>query len=207
MSVTRTTESAVTTVPTTFETVRQKSTLALLDRNVQRLLVNITLILLIGAFVHFETGGKFFSVRNLDALIIQISVVTILACAMTLVMVAGAIDVSVPGTVVLSGVVMGLLIVSGAPMWLAFFAAVVTGVIVGLVNSFLVINVGITSLIATIGTLYMSQGVANLLTNGLPVIGLPLSFTYIGSGFLGPVPVALPIVAFLPRVQFCGRSR
>lgn len=176
---------------------RQRLRLKLLERDTQKLLVNIGLILAIGAFVHVVGGGKFFTVRNIDSLIVQISVVTIIACAMTYVMVAGAIDVSVPGIVVLSGVVAGLLIVGGAPMWLAFVLATLTGVVVGLINSFLVIGVGITSLIATIGSLYVTQGVANLLTNGVPVIGLPLSFSDVGSGYIGPIPIPLPIVLFV----------
>jgi ribose transport system permease protein len=167
---------------------------ALLDREVQRLLVNIGLIVVIGLVAHLFAGGKFFTVRNLDALAVQISVVTIIASAMTLVMVAGAIDISVPGTVVVSGVLSGLLIVSGVPTWLAFILATLAGGVVGLINSYLVIGIGITSLIATIGSLYVTQGVANLLTNGLPIIGLPDDFSYVGTGFVGPVPLALPIV-------------
>jgi len=173
---------------------RRRLRLALLDRDIQRLIVNIALILLIGTVAHVAGGGKFFTVRNIDALVIQISVMTIIACAMTLVMVAGAIDISVPGTVVLSGVVAGLLIVHGLPMWLAYALATATGVLVGLVNSFLVIAIGITSLIATIGSLYVTQGVANLLTNGLPIIGLPLSFADVGGGYVAGVPIPLPIM-------------
>ncbi len=182
------------TPPTRYGTFRQRLRLKFLDRDVQRLSINIALILLIGTLVHLEGGGKFFTIRNLDALAIQISVVTIIACAMTLVMVAGAIDVSVPGTVVLSGVVAGILIVNaGLPMWLAFVLATLTGVLVGLINSYLVITIGITSLIATIGTLYVTQGVADLLTNGLPIIGLPMSFSEVGSGHIGRIPIPLPI--------------
>ena len=180
--------------PPQARTLRRRLALALLDRDVQRLIVNISLILLVGAATHLIGGGKFFTIRNIDALVIQISVITIIACAMTLVMVAGAIDISVPGTVVLSGVVAGLLIVAGVPMWLAFALATLVGAAVGLINSFLVIVVGITSLIATIGTLYVTQGVANLLTNGLPIIGLPLSFPTVGSGYIGGVPIPLPIM-------------
>ena len=173
---------------------------ALRDRDVQRLLVNIALVLLIGLVAHILSGGKFYTLRNLNALVVQISVVTIIASAVTLVMVAGAIDISVPGIVVVSGVASGILIVSGVPMWLAFGLATLLGGVIGLVNSYLVIGIGITSLIATIGTLYVTQGVANLLTNGLPVIGLPSSFSTIGTGFVGPIPIALPIMVSVVAV-------
>jgi ribose transport system permease protein len=179
--------------------------IALLDRDVQRLLVNIALVLLIGLAAHIFSGGKFYTFRNLNALVVQISVVTIIASAVTLVMVAGAIDISVPGTVVLSGVISGIFIVHGVPIWLAFAMATLVGGLVGLINSYLVIGIGITSLIATIGSLYVTQGIANLLTNGLPVIGLPRTFSMVGTGFIGPVPIPLPImlgvVALLVALQ------
>ena len=179
--------------------------LRLYDRNVQRVLINVGVILLIGLVVQVGTG-KFFSGRNLTSLAIQIAVVTIIACAMTLVMVAGSIDISVSGVVVLSGVVTGQLIVSGTPMWLAFIAGTLVGVAVGLINSFLVIVLGITSLIATIGTLYASQGVANLLTNGLAIAGLPIEFSTLGSGYFWGVPIVLPIMAVTVAV-FVGIQR
>lgn len=174
-----------------------------LSRDVQRLLVNIALIFMIGSAVHLFGGGKFWTLRNWDALSIQISVITIVACAMTLVMVAGAIDVSVAGTVALCGIVAGILINDGLPIWLGFSLAVLVGIFVGLLNSFLVIKVGITSLIATIGTLYVTQGVGNLITNGLPIIGLPEAFETIGTGRLSGIPIPL-IVMLTIVVLFIG---
>lgn len=168
----------------------------LLDRDFQRLIANVSIILVIGSYVQTRTG-LFFTVRNWQAISVQIAVVTIIACAMTLVMIAGHIDVSVSGTVVLCGIVAGQLIKAGVPIWLAFVLASVAGGIVGLLNAGLVLGVGITSLIATIGTLYMTQGVANLLTNGLPVAGLPDGFRTVGSSSIGGVPIAVPMIALV----------
>ena len=184
-------------------TARSRSTLQqmshtirirLLRRDLQRLLANLLVIIIIGSVVHVRTG-LFWRVSNWQAISVQIAVVTICACAMTLVMIAGHIDVSVPGMVVLGGIVAGLLIRDFEfPVWLAFALAVVAGGIVGLFNAALVLGVGITSLIATIGTLYMTQGVANLLTNGLPIAGLPASFMTVGGGRISGVPWAVPII-------------
>jgi ribose/xylose/arabinose/galactoside ABC-type transport system permease subunit len=179
-------------------------TLKLLKRDVQRAIVNVTVILVIGAIVEIKTG-LFFNPSNLEAISIQIAVVTICACPTTLIMIAGAIDVSVAGTVALSGVVAGLLITHGVALPLAFVLATLTGVLVGLVNSFLVLVVGITSLISTIGTLYGTQGVANLLTNGLPLAGLPSSFSVVGNNSIGGIPIAafmiVGVVAIFVAIQ------
>jgi ribose/xylose/arabinose/galactoside ABC-type transport system permease subunit len=163
-------------------------------RDVQRLIANVLLILIIGTYVQLNTTGLFWTVPNWEAISVQIAVVTLCAVAMTPVMIAGHIDVSVAGTVVLGGVVAGLLINDGVPVWLAFGCAMLVGGGVGLLNSWLVLSLGITSMIATIGTLYATQGVANILTNGLPVGGLPSSFLYVGQGSIFTVPVALPMI-------------
>ena len=141
-------------------------------RDVQRLMINIGIILVIGTIVHLNTG-LFWTLRNWEAISVQIAVVTIVACAMTLVMIAGHIDVSVPATVVLGGIVAGFALKAGVPIPVAFILAVLAGGGIGVFNAFLVLGVGITSLIATIGTMYGTLGLANLLTNGLPIAGLP----------------------------------
>jgi ribose transport system permease protein len=161
------------------------------------LIANIVLILAIGTFVQINTTGLMWTVSNWEAISVQIAVVTMAAVAMTPVMIAGHIDVSVAGTVVLGGVVAGLLINDGIPVWMAFAGAILVGGGVGLLNSWLVLGLGITSMIATIGTLYATQGVSNILTNGLPIGGLPSSFLYVGQGSIFGVPVALPMIIII----------
>ena len=65
---------------------------------------------------------------------------------------------------------------------------------VGLVNAFLILVVGITAFIATIGTLYATQGVSALFTNGQPIFNLPLSFNSIGQGRFHGIPYAAPMI-------------
>jgi ribose transport system permease protein len=191
--VTTTNDTASTALPT----VANDSWLAqrLKNRDVQRILVNIGVIIIVATVVQL-LSGHFMGQRNLTGIFVQIGVVAMIAAPVSMVMVAGAIDISVAGTVVLSGVVAGMLSANGVPLWLAFVLAVLVGVVVGLVNSFLVLVVGITSMIATIGTLYICQGVGNLLTNGLPVAGVPEGFATVGSGQISgtTIPILAPIV-------------
>ena len=160
------------------------------NRDVQRILINIAVILIIGTFVQVHIG-YFFLHRNLTGLIVNIAVVAMIACPEALVMVSGMIDVSVAGTVVLSGVVAGLLSVHGVSLWLSFSVAILIGAGVGLVNSALILGFGIPSMIATIATLYVTQGIANILTNGLPIAGTPANFPTVGTAqvFGGQIPI------------------
>jgi ribose transport system permease protein len=162
-------------------------------RQVQRSIANLLALLAIGLVVQARTGD-FFTSRNLESLCVQIVVVAIIASAETLVMVAGNIDVSVSGIAVLTGIVAGLL-AKDMPLAPAFALATLVGLTAGYLNALMVVRIGITSLIATIGMLYVSQGAANLLTNGIPIAGLPTSFSTIGNGFaFGGVPWALPMI-------------
>jgi ribose transport system permease protein len=171
---------------------------ALHERQIQRTLANLAALLALGLVVQVKTGD-FFTARNLESLCVQIVVVAIIAAAETLVMVAGNIDVSVSGIAVLTGIVAGLL-AKDMPLAPAFALATAVGLLCGYLNAVMVVKIGITSLIATIGMLYVSQGAANLLTNGVPIAGLPISFSTIGDGFaFGRVPWALPMI-----VLVCG---
>jgi ribose transport system permease protein len=166
---------------------------ALRQRQVQRTLANLVALIVLGLVVQVKTGD-FFTPRNLESLCVQIVVVAVIAAAETLVMVAGAIDVSVSGIAVLTGIVAGLL-AKDMPLTPAFALATAVGLVAGYLNAVMVVRIGITSLIATIGMLYVAQGAANLLTNGIPIAGLPISFSTVGNGFaFGGVPWALPMI-------------
>src|SRR5690606_26916001 len=61
--------------------------------------------------------------------------------------------------------------------------------------------------IATLGTLYMSRGVANLLTDGVPVHQVPSGYSALGAGFLGPIPNPVVIMAIVVgALAIVGRS-
>jgi ribose/xylose/arabinose/galactoside ABC-type transport system permease subunit len=159
-----------------------------------RLLVTLGFIVLLAVILQVETG-VFIDPRNLRALGMQIAVVTIIAMALTFVMVAGHIDVSVAGIVALSGVLGAMTIRAGYGLEVAIVVSIIAGVIVGLVNSSLFLVFGITSLIGTIGTLYVSIGVANLITNGIPITQLPEDFSTMANGLFLGMPIVLPIIA------------
>jgi len=155
---------------------------ALGKRQTQRMVVNLIAILGVSLFVHHKTG-YFYTMRNMQALSVTICVMTIIAFAETMVMIAGCIDISVGGIVVMTGIVATYASQTGMPLVMAFALAVVAGAAIGFFNSVLVIWVGITSMIATIATMFMCQGVANVITSGMPVTTSAKGFTTLGTGF------------------------
>lgn len=158
----------------------------------------INLIILIGlSAVIAIANDNFLDPTNLRNVLRQISVVAIVGSAFTLVMVSGGLDLSIGGTVALSGVVAAMLAVDGVPVPYAFLAGVVTGSVVGLVNGLLIVRLRINSVIATLGTLYVCRGVASLLTEGLPVHGVPEEYGTLGTGFYLALPIPVIILIFV----------
>jgi ribose transport system permease protein len=74
-----------------------------------------------------------------------------------------------------------------------------------LVNALLIVGLRINPVIATLGSLYVSRGVANLLTDGKPVHGVPADYGSLGTGFVGLVPrpvlIMLVVVVTLSVLQ------
>lgn len=159
-----------------------------------KLAVNLLVLLLLCVIVAVA-NDNFLDPTNIRNVLRQISVVGIVGAAFTLVMVSGGLDLSIGGTVALSGVVSATLAVDGVPLPLAFLLGILTGGLVGFINGFLVVTLRLNSVIVTLGTLYISRGVANLITDGLPVHGVPPGYAEVGTGFLWSIP--LPVVILL----------
>ena len=147
-------------------------------------------------------GNGFFSLRTLASISNQIPDLTFLAVGMTLVLIAGGIDLSVGSVLALCSAVIGFTMVDaqlGLPM--ALLAAVSVGVMCGLVSGSVTVFAGIPAFIVTLGMLEIARGLAYLVSGsqtqyiGSAVEGFaaPLAGLGISTGFvlaLGVVVVA-----------------
>jgi len=141
------------------------------------LVMNVGILIALGIWFSIETSS-FLATQNLTNLIRQVAFVGIAACAVTPVMIAGGLDLSIGATVAVAGVTAATLVAhSNWPLPLAFAAGVAAGGIVGSVNAFLVVVMRINSVIATLGTLYIGLAV-NWLTAALGAFTL-ISYIFI----------------------------
>ena len=186
--------------------VRKSVEWRLRHRAVQKTLINLgALVVLCVVWAHqsdvFLTGG------NVENILQQITVVAIIGCPFTLLMVAGAFDLSVGGCAALSGTVSAVLAVHGMSVPVAFLGGVGVGLAVGALNAVLVVFVGINSFIATIGTMYVCRGVADLLTGGVSVTGLPSGYPGLGNDRWQGIPIiVLIMIAFVIVFAVIQRS-
>jgi ribose transport system permease protein len=165
----------------------------------QKVVVNLVILVLLWVFLAVA-ADNFLDVTNAKNILRQIAIVAIVASAATLVMVGGGLDLSVGGVAAISGVCAALLSVHGLSMELSFVLGALVGVGVGLVNGILIVNVGLNPVIATLGTLYVSRGVANLLSDGLPIYDLPLDWSRLGTGTTFGLPTPAVILAVVVAV-------
>ena len=114
-------------------------------------------------------------------------------------MITAGIDLSIGSNIALSGMVTALSIKAGVSVPLSMCLGLGSGSLVGLINGAIIVFGDIPPFIATLGTMTAIRGVALTLTQGIPVSGLPKSFTFIGTdSFLGiPNPVIVMIVLVL----------
>jgi ribose transport system permease protein len=132
----------------------------------------------------------FLSVTNLFNIARTTAMVTIMAVAMTFVISAGELDLSVGSTAALAALVGALVMSSGVPWPLGVVAALATGLIVGCLNGFFVTVIKIPSFLVTLGMMQFVRGLDMRITYTNPVAIQSKDFNFLfGQGkFFGVLP-------------------
>ena len=154
-----------------------------------------------GEYWLLDKNPVFYSSANLAAIARQTAVITIMAMGMTMVMVSGAIDLSVGSIVGLSGVLGALAMTHGAPSVAGLLICIAIGAGCGMLNGTAVATLKIPAFIVTLGALGIYRGLALYLSDGNAVVGLPASFgTLAERNLFGIVPLPLLIVIVIALV-------
>jgi rhamnose transport system permease protein len=142
----------------------------------------LVLLLLISIVMGSVLSPYFLSSFNFNALTSNIMEIAIMALPMTLIIIAGEIDLSVASVLGLASVILGFLWQSGHSMWLAIGVALLVGLVAGCLNGLLVTKLALPSLVITIGTLALYRGLAYVVLGDQAVSSFPTSFTNLGFG-------------------------
>ncbi len=120
----------------------------------------------------------------------------IISVGMALVMITGGIDLSVGYIVALCACVAAYLTTNLGMAWPVVLVAVLAlGAFIGWINGALVTKLTLWPFIVTLATSKIVSGCVMLLTSGMP-IHMDSDLCWLGSGYVGPVPVAV-IMMFL----------
>ncbi len=109
--------------------------------------------------------GYFMTVRNLRVVVTQTSIVVVAGLGMTLIIIAGGIDLSAGTSLTLSATVMAFCFKENVPVALAVVATVATGSLCGFANGVLISSLRIVPFIVTLGTMTIFLGVGKIISN------------------------------------------
>ncbi|MFF9765779.1 ABC transporter permease [Streptomyces sp. NPDC014636] len=154
-------------------------------------------LLIVLLLVSFGSVDGFGNALNLSFLIGNTLPIALIALPMTLLVVAGEIDLSVASTAGLSGAVMGRLWNAGLAIETIIPLCLLLGVACGLVNGLLVTRLGLPSLAVTIGTLAAYRGVAQIVLGSDAVTDFPSRYLDFAAGRLGDSFVPEALLPFL----------
>lgn len=176
-------------------------------------------LLLVAVVLVFSlvVGERFLSAANLQSIAFQLPELGVLALAMMITLVCGGLNLSVISTANLSALLMGWIMVQGGgaeagggTILLAVLAGLALASLCGAVNGVIIAYVGVSPILATLGTMILFKGLAIGFTRGNVIGGFPEGILFLGNGMVGPVPMplfvfalcALPVAILLNRTPF-----
>lgn len=158
---------------------------------------------LISLFVFLSiTSPYFLTATNLSSVARQTAVINIMALGMTMVIVSGGIDLSVGAILAFSGTIGTLAMVSGGGIAGGLIVGILCGLGWGFANGILITTLKIPPFIVTLGTLGIARGLTLIISGGLPVVGLPRGFSFLGEGSVVGVPFVLLVLLVCAGVMY-----
>lgn len=160
------------------------------------------LILLFLIAIVTIVSPNFLAMNNIMNVLQQISVNGLIALGMTFVILTAGIDLSVGSILALSGMVLGMMILSGVNEVLAILIVLVLGAVLGFTNGFFISKVKLEPFIVTLATMTMFRGITLIISDGIPAMGVTasapiLDFLSQGKLFGVPIPTIIFLVVFL----------
>ena len=141
------------------------------------------------------TSSTFLSSANIMAILVATSLIAVVACGQTFVIITGGIDLSSGSVVALSGVITGLVLHAGVPIWASIGVGISVGLACGLFNGLSVTYLNMNPFIVTLAAMSMARGLAFIIPNGQTIFGFDDAFDSIGGGLwtipgIGRAPIA-----------------
>ncbi|RIV18725.1 ABC transporter permease [Fibrisoma montanum] len=146
---------------------------------------------------------RFLTVPNLMIIVTQVSINALLAFGVTFVIITGGIDLSLGSMVAVTGVVAALFARQDTyPVIVPVLAGLLSGVLFGAFNGFVITRSKVPPFIVTLGTMTIGRGLALILSKGRPISNLSDSFNFIGGGQVLGVP--MPIIILISMFAVCS---
>ncbi|MBO1002015.1 ABC transporter permease [Pseudogracilibacillus auburnensis] len=159
-------------------------------------------VLLVLVLIVTSINPKFMTMYNILNVFRQVSINGLIAFGMTFVILTAGIDLSVGAILGLTGMILGLMIASGTPDFIAIVAVLLMGALLGLFNGVLISKIKLQAFIVTLATMTAFRGITMIISDGIPAMNVTsnapiLDFFSQGSVLGIPFPMILFIASFL----------
>ncbi len=165
-------------------------------------LLALTAVLVVIVVITTMRSEVFFTLNNFRNILIQVSVLAVVAAGLTLLMVAGLIDLSVGTMMSLIGVIAALMMRQEFDLPLVLVLPILLAGALGAMNGLLAAYSPSHPFIVTLGVMILFQGIALAITGGLPVSNLYEDFVILARS--GPLNLPLPIWIAGAILVLCG---
>lgn len=169
----------------------------------------VWLLLVLFAVVGYLLNPFFFSIPNMQNILVQATTLGFLAVGIAFTLLIGEIDLSVVGVLGFSGSIGAVAVNAGVPPVLSILLVIATGGVFGLINGLCVAKLGMNSLITTLAMGLTLTGAVLAITAGTTITISEPGYTFIGTQSIGgwPImPIAL-ILLFVVVTVLLNRSR
>lgn len=173
----------------------------------------LSIFILLLILLYMFTVPRFATPGNLMNVLTQISINAFISCGMTFVILSGGIDLSVGSVAALASIAGAALIkcFPDANLFLSIVVilgvAIVVGGICGSINGFFISKMRVSPFIVTLAMMNVARGLAYVFTDAKPIFGLPSSFSFIGIGRIGPVPVVVILMIIAIAISYVILSK
>ncbi len=193
-----------------LETVKNSKILETINwRGLIQRFSGLFILLALCLFLTFSTK-YFLTSGNIMNIVLQTSILAIVALGVGITMLTGGIDLSVGSIAALCGAIAaGLIINSQLSIWAAIPVSLLAGLSMGLLNGLLIVFGSLPPFIATLAIMAIGRGLTLVYTNGRPITIPDMTFVFIGNGevFGIPVPVIIMLVFLFSACIFLGHTK
>lgn len=160
----------------------------------------LPLVLLLVFFA--VSTDTFWSTNNLMQILRQSAVYVIMGIGMTFVVLTGGIDLSQGSLLALCCVTSGMTLNATGSIPLCIMVALLTGLVVGLINGVVVAYIKIPAFIMTLGSMYIVRAITLWITDSAQISVKNKAFSFIGQGWLLGIPVPVYIFIAIAAVAY-----
>jgi ribose/xylose/arabinose/galactoside ABC-type transport system permease subunit len=154
------------------------------------------LILLLAIFGLLS--DNFFTIQNLTNIFVQNAFLIVATIGITFIMISGGADLSISYQMSLVGVITCMCMVQfSMPVWLSVIIGIFVGAFLGFINGYFTNKLKVHSMVISLGTMTIYQGIAYLISGSKSYFNLPGEFKAIGQNYVFGIPISVIIMFFM----------